>query len=83
MACSEEVFGPVMAVAAFTTDDEAVALANDCPFGLGSSVFSRNTARAQRLGSRIEVRGKNPVDARGYSTINYYLPVVKAAGRLV
>ncbi|KAK9825118.1 hypothetical protein WJX74_010698 [Apatococcus lobatus] len=50
----EEVFGPVMAVAAFNTDDEAVALANDCPFGLGSSVFSRNTARARNLGSRIE-----------------------------
>lgn len=59
MACSEEVFGPVMAVVAFTTDDEAVALANDCPFGLGSSVFSRNTARAQGLGSRIEVRKRH------------------------
>ncbi len=55
VVCSEEVFGPVMAVAAFTHDDEAVAMANDCSFGLGSSVFSRNAHRAKALGSRIEV----------------------------
>ena len=56
VACSEEVFGPVMAVAAFTTDEEAIALANDCPFGLGSSIFSCNTQRARAVGSRVEVR---------------------------
>lgn len=36
-------------------DDHAVALANDCPFGLGSAVWSRNAARARAVGERIEV----------------------------
>ena len=35
----EEVFGPVLAIVKIHSDDEAVALANDCDFGLGSNVF--------------------------------------------
>ena len=43
----------VMAIAGFATDDEAVALANDCAFGLGSAVFSENEVRANRIGARL------------------------------
>ncbi len=43
-------------IAAADSDDHAVALANDCPFGLGSAVWSRNTARARSVGERIEVQ---------------------------
>lgn len=50
----EEVFGPVMACTTFATDDQAVAIANDCAFGLGSSVFSRSTRRARGIASRLE-----------------------------
>ena len=50
----EEVFGPVFAVAVAKDDDDAVALANDCSFGLGSAVFSKNQARARRIGERLE-----------------------------
>lgn len=50
----EEVFGPVMAVTTFATDDEAVHLANECAFGLGSSVFSRNVKRARSIAARLE-----------------------------
>jgi acyl-CoA reductase-like NAD-dependent aldehyde dehydrogenase len=50
----EEVFGPVMAVAEFDTDDQAVAMANDCAFGLGSSVFSRSPRRARAIAARLE-----------------------------
>ena len=42
----EEVFGPVMIVVPFDTDDEAISLANDCDFGLGSNVFSGSQARS-------------------------------------
>lgn len=50
----EEVFGPVMAVTTFETDDEAIVKANDCAFGLGSSVFSRNKKRARKIAAQLE-----------------------------
>ncbi|BDA44107.1 betaine aldehyde dehydrogenase, chloroplastic [Coccomyxa sp. Obi] len=50
----EEVFGPVMVIVKFATDDEAVRLANDCPFGLGSAVFSRSQRRANAIGRRLQ-----------------------------
>jgi acyl-CoA reductase-like NAD-dependent aldehyde dehydrogenase len=50
----EEIFGPVVTVQPFDDEDEAVRLANDTPFGLGASVWSRDTNRARALGARIE-----------------------------
>jgi acyl-CoA reductase-like NAD-dependent aldehyde dehydrogenase len=50
----EEVFGPVFAIAVARDDDDAVRLANDCSFGLGSAVFSRSQARARSIGARLE-----------------------------
>ncbi|EIE25874.1 ALDH-like protein [Coccomyxa subellipsoidea C-169] len=50
----EEVFGPVMVIVRFSDDDEAVRLANDCPFGLGSAVFSRSQRRANDIGRRLQ-----------------------------
>lgn len=49
----EEVFGPIVCVAPFDTDDQAVALANGCAFGLGASVFSRDAGRARALAARL------------------------------
>ncbi len=51
----EELFGPVLVVARFTTEDEAVRLANDSPFGLSASVWSRDIARAESLAERLDV----------------------------
>lgn len=48
-----EMFGPVMSLLAFDTEEEAIALANDSEFGLGSGVFTENVARAHRVSSRI------------------------------
>jgi len=50
----EEVFGPVVTVAPFADEDEAVALANSTPFGLGASVWTRDVERARRLAGRLE-----------------------------
>ena len=50
----EETFGPVAAVLRVGSDDEAVALANDSPFGLGASVWSGDVERAEALTPRIE-----------------------------
>lgn len=54
-AYSEELFGPVAVVYRVTSDDEALALANDTPFGLGGAVFSTDTARAENVATRLEV----------------------------
>lgn len=48
-----EMFGPVMSLLPFDTEDEAIALANDSEFGLGSGVFTENVARAHRVSDRI------------------------------
>ncbi|UUT34898.1 NAD-dependent succinate-semialdehyde dehydrogenase [Microbacterium elymi] len=50
----EEIFGPVLAIAPFEDEDEAVRLANDTEFGLVSYVFTENLARGQRMIDRIE-----------------------------
>ncbi len=48
-----EMFGPVMSLLPFDTEEEAIALANDSDFGLGSGIFTQNVARAHRVSKRI------------------------------
>ncbi|HLU45993.1 MAG TPA: NAD-dependent succinate-semialdehyde dehydrogenase [Natronosporangium sp.] len=50
----EEIFGPVVAIGVFQDEDEAVRLANDTEAGLVSYVYTRDLARAQRMGVRLE-----------------------------
>jgi acyl-CoA reductase-like NAD-dependent aldehyde dehydrogenase len=49
-----EMFGPVMSLLPFDTEDEAITLANDTPYGLGSGVFTRDVARAHRVSARLK-----------------------------
>jgi len=48
-----EMFGPVMSLLPFDTEEEAIRLANDSDYGLGSGVFTENLARAHRVSSRL------------------------------
>lgn len=48
-----EMFGPVMSLIPFDTEEDAIAMANDTDFGLGSGVFTQNIARAHRVSKRI------------------------------
>ena len=50
----EEIFGPVCHVAPFSTDDEAVTLANDSAYGLASAIWTTNLSRAHNVARRIE-----------------------------
>ncbi|MGV6888078.1 aldehyde dehydrogenase [Rhodophyticola sp. SM2404] len=48
-----EMFGPVMSLLPFDTEEEAIALANSTEFGLGSGIFTQNIARAHRVSGRL------------------------------
>ena len=51
----EEIFGPVAPLIRFKTDDEAIAIANDTPFGLAGYFFTKDVHRAWRVAERLEV----------------------------
>jgi len=50
----EETFGPLLPIMPFKTEEEAIALANDSPYGLNASVWSRDLKKAKRVVSRLE-----------------------------
>jgi succinate-semialdehyde dehydrogenase/glutarate-semialdehyde dehydrogenase len=54
LVAREETFGPLAAVLRFETEDEAVAIANDTPFGLASYFFTRDLGRMWRVGEALE-----------------------------
>jgi betaine-aldehyde dehydrogenase len=49
----EEIFGPVVTVERFTTEDEAVRLGNDTTYGLSGAVWTSDASRAQRVAARL------------------------------
>jgi succinate-semialdehyde dehydrogenase/glutarate-semialdehyde dehydrogenase len=51
---TEEIFGPVAPLIRFKDEDEAIAIANDTPFGLAAYFFSKDVNRAWRVAERIE-----------------------------
>ena len=51
----EEIFGPVLMVLPFDSEEEAVAMANDTDFGLSMQIWSRDVARAMRVARRLDV----------------------------
>ena len=65
-----EIFGPVAPVFTFDTDAEAIALANDTPYGLASYFWTRDYSRAWRVSEQLEAGmiGLNDVAISGDST---------------
>jgi len=51
--CREEIFGPVVVVQPFDTEEEVVAIANDTKYGLNAMVFTENLSRAHRVADNL------------------------------
>lgn len=66
----DEIFGPVLSVISFDTEDQAVAMANDSIYGLAASVWTDNLSRACRVADRLHVGtvSVNTVDALSAQT---------------
>ncbi|MCW2751245.1 MAG: Betaine-aldehyde dehydrogenase [Aeromicrobium sp.] len=67
----EEVFGPVVAVMPFDSEEEAVRLANDTEFGLSGSIFTRDLGRALRVSRGVEAGN---LSVNSHSSVRYWTP---------
>jgi len=67
---TEEIFGPVLSVIEFDTEDEAIAIAHNSQYALAASVWTSNISRAHRVSDRLHVGtvSVNTVDALGVTT---------------
>jgi succinate-semialdehyde dehydrogenase / glutarate-semialdehyde dehydrogenase len=78
-AYKEEFFGPVASVYRVASEDEAVTLANDTTYGLGSYVFTNDSAQALRVADKIEA-GMVFINAVGAEGVELPFGGVKASG---
>lgn len=63
LAVAEESFAPLLAVAPFDTDEQAIAAANATPYGLSAAVFCNDTGRSEAIAARLEAGGISLNDA--------------------
>ncbi|MCD0448112.1 aldehyde dehydrogenase family protein [Actinocorallia sp. API 0066] len=70
-AWHEEVFGPVVTVAPFTDESEAIALANDTPYGLSGSIWTRDIGRALRTARAVQAGN---LSVNSHSSVRYWTP---------
>ncbi|HEY2080806.1 MAG TPA: aldehyde dehydrogenase family protein [Streptosporangiaceae bacterium] len=70
-AYTEEIFGPVVTVTPFADEAEAIALANDSPYGLSGSIWTHNVGRAIRVARGVETGN---LSVNSHSSVRYWTP---------
>lgn len=75
----EEVFGPVLSVMPFDSEEQAIRLANDTPYGLSGSIWTRDVGRALRVSRAVEA---GVLSVNSHSSVRYWTPFggVKQSG---
>jgi acyl-CoA reductase-like NAD-dependent aldehyde dehydrogenase len=68
---AEEIFGPVVAVTPFEDEADAIELANDTPYGLSGSIWTRDVGRAIRVSRAVETGN---LSVNSHSSVRYWTP---------
>jgi acyl-CoA reductase-like NAD-dependent aldehyde dehydrogenase len=68
---TEEVFGPVVAVLPFADEADAISAANDTPYGLSGSIWTRDVGRALRVSRAVEAGN---LSVNSHSSVRYWTP---------
>lgn len=70
-AATEEIFGPVLSVLAFTDEDDAIRIANDTVYGLSGSIWTQNLGRAFRVARGVQAGN---LSVNSHSSVRYATP---------
>ncbi len=80
-AMTEETFGPTLPIMKVADAEEAIWLANESPYGLGASVFTKDAARGEQIARRLQVGAANVNDALiNYTALELPMGGAKASG---